>query len=115
VTIERAEVSEDVRAAGTGPDLASPYPLINRRRVTTTVDVKDGQTIVIGGLTQTQIVDQINKVPFFGDMPIVGHLFRHVDKQEQEAEVMIFISPQIVATPEQMPAMSVDDSWETSP
>ena len=34
-----------------------PYPLINRRRVTTTVDVKDGQTIVIGGLTQTQIVD----------------------------------------------------------
>lgn len=113
VTIERAEVSEDVRVAGTGSELSSPYPLINRRRVTTTVDVKDGQTIVIGGLTQTQIVDQVNKVPFFGDMPLLGHLFRHVDKQEQEAEVVIFISPQIVTAPEPTHAAGLDDPGES--
>jgi type II secretory pathway component HofQ len=110
VMIERAEVSEDVRAVGTGPDLSSPYPLINRRRVTTTVDVKDGQTIVIGGLTQTQVVDRVNKVPLLGDIPIVGCLFKHVDKHEQEAEVAIFISPQIV--PEPGLAAGLDDREE---
>jgi type II secretory pathway component GspD/PulD (secretin) len=96
VTIERAEVSEDVRGYGSGAELASPYPLINRRKVTTTVHVKDGQTIVIGGLNQTQLVDRVDKVPFLGDIPGLRWLFRRIEKQEQETEVMIFISPRIV-------------------
>jgi type IV pilus assembly protein PilQ len=100
VIIERAEVSEDVRSLGEGAELASPYPVINRRIVKTTVHVKDGQTIVIGGLNQTQIVDRLDKVPFFGDLPLIGWMFRRIDKQEQEAEVVIFISPQIVTAPE---------------
>jgi type II secretory pathway component GspD/PulD (secretin) len=100
VTIERAEVSEDVRGYGSGVELASPYPLINRRKVTTTVHVKDGQTIVIGGLNQTQLVDRIDKVPVLGDIPGIRWLFRRVEKQEKETEVVIFISPRIVRTPE---------------
>jgi type II secretory pathway component GspD/PulD (secretin) len=98
VQIERAEVSEDIRTADRNRDLEyNPYPLINRRRVTTSVDVKDGQTIVIGGLVQRQTVERISEVPWLSDLPGLGHLFRTVEAQERDAEVVIFISPRIVA------------------
>ncbi|QDV68502.1 Type II secretion system protein D precursor [Rosistilla carotiformis] len=96
VTIKRAEVSEDIRETGTDPDLANPYPLINRRYVTTTVDVRDGETITIGGLTHRQMIDRESRVPILGDIPWIGKMFRQVDKQNAEAEVTVFISPQIV-------------------
>ncbi len=98
VQISKAEVSEDIRSNETASNLSlSPYPIINRRTVTTNVDVNDGQTIVIGGLVQRQTVDRVNRVPFFGSLPVVGNLFRTIEQQEQEAEVAIFISPKIVA------------------
>lgn len=97
VNISKAEVSEDIRSISANPDLsANPYPIINRRVVTTDVNVRDGHTIVIGGLVQRQTVDRISRIPFFGDIPIAGKLFETVEKQEQEAEVAIFISPRIV-------------------
>lgn len=95
VKIEKAEVSEDIRTE----DLdirANPYPLINRRRVSTTVNVKDGETIVIGGLATRQTVDRVGRVPYLGDMPLFGKLFRIVEADEQDVEVVIFISPRLV-------------------
>lgn len=95
VDIEKAEVSEDIRTAN--PELAlNPYPVINRRSVSTTVDVKDGKTIVIGGLVQRQTVDRVSRVAGFCRLPIVGPLFKTVHRREQDAEVAIFISPRIV-------------------
>lgn len=97
VSIERAEVSEDIRSNSSNPELTNnPYPIINRRLVSTEVDVRDGHTIVIGGLVQRQTVDRINKVPFLSAIPLLGRLFQTVEKQEQDAEVAIFISPRIV-------------------
>jgi type II secretory pathway component GspD/PulD (secretin) len=96
VQIERAEVSEDIRESGTDPDLANPYPLINRRFVTTTVDVKDGETIVIGGLSHRQSVDRVSHIPVLGKLWGIGKYFQQIDKQEQQAEVTVFISPRIV-------------------
>lgn len=99
VEIEKAEVSEDIRTNDPSPETTTnPYPIINRRLVSTKVDVKDGSTIVIGGLVQRQTVDRVNRVPFLGAIPGVGHFFRTVEKQEQDAEVAIFISPRIVHT-----------------
>ncbi len=61
INIEKAEVSEDIRTVNT--DLAlNPYPIINRRSVSTTVHVKDGKTIVIGGLVQNETVERQNSV-----------------------------------------------------
>ncbi len=97
VLIERAEVSEDIRESGTNDNIANPFPLINRRTVATTVNVKDGHTIVIGGLTHRQKVDRVSRVPILCKMPLFGHIFQQVDKQEQEAEVAVFISPKIVS------------------
>ncbi|HAC90194.1 MAG TPA: protein transporter, partial [Planctomycetaceae bacterium] len=95
--IEKAEVSEDIRSNDSRPELnANPYPIINRRQVSTNVDVADGSTIVLGGLVQRQTVDRISKTPGFASLPMIGHLFRKIEKQEQDTEVAIFISPSIV-------------------
>lgn len=96
VKIDRAEVSEDIRSDETQANASDRFPVINRRSVSTTVKVLDGETIVIGGLTQRQKVDLRNKVPFFGDLPVVGRLFNRVEKIDSKAEVAIFISPRIL-------------------
>ena len=97
IHIEKAEVSEDVRSIDPQQQLNnSPYPIINRRNVATTVQVKDQQTIVIGGLMQRQTVDRESRIPYLGGLPFIGAAFRKIEKQEQDAEVAIFISPKIV-------------------
>lgn len=97
VAIAKAEVSEDIRSNATGSEItANSFPIINRRQVSTDVMVKDGHTIVIGGLVQRQTVDRVSRIPFFSSIPVAGKLFQTIEKQEQEAEVAIFISPRIV-------------------
>ncbi len=97
VQIDKAEVSEDIRTNDTRESITTnPYPIISRRQVSTKVNVPDGHTIVIGGLVQRQTVDRESRIPVLGDIPFAGHLFRTVEKQEQDAEVAIFISPRIV-------------------
>jgi len=97
IVIEKAEVSEDIRSLDSSQTAGNnPFPIINRRRVTTTVQVKDQQTVVIGGLMQRQTVDRENRIPYLGSMPGIGGVFRKIEKQEQDAEVAIFISPRIV-------------------
>ncbi|WP_233214565.1 type II secretion system protein GspD [Rhodopirellula bahusiensis] len=95
IDIEKAEVSEDVRNA-TSQLSINQYPIINRRSVSTTVTVKDGKTIVIGGLVQRETVDQINRIPGLSRLPGVGYLFQTTQRQTRDAEVVIFISPRIV-------------------
>ena len=98
IEIEKAEVSEDIRNANA--ELAvNPFPIINRRSVSTTVHVKNGKTIVIGGLVQRETVDRVNRVPGLSRIPGVGYLFETTQRQTREAEVVIFISPRIVMPP----------------
>lgn len=97
VQIERAEVSEDIRSQTTDRNLTlNPFPIINRRRVTTNVIVEDGKTIVIGGLVARQSVDRISRIPVLSALPGIGGLFERIEKQDQESEVVIFISPKII-------------------
>ncbi len=97
VKIEKAEVSEDIRTTDVNAAVANnPFPLINRRTVSTTVNVKDAETIVIGGLVQRQTVDRISRIPMLGSIPYAGRMFQTVEQLEQDAEVVIFISPRIV-------------------
>ncbi len=98
VEIAKAEVSEDIRNgdAGSSPG-GNGFPIINRRVVSTSVQVRDGHTIVIGGLVQRQTVDRISRVPGISSIPKLGKLFQIVEKVEQDVEVAIFISPRIVA------------------
>ncbi len=95
IDIEKAEVSEDVRSANTELAL-NPYPIINRRSVSTTVHVKDGKTIVIGGLVQRETIDKVNRIPGLSKIPLLGYLFETTQRSTRDAEVVIFISPRIV-------------------
>jgi hypothetical protein len=105
VTIEKAEVSEDIRTKEFRREIVdNPYPLINRRRVSTTVNVRDSETIVIGGLVTRQTVDRVSRVPGLGHCPGIGRFFEIVEKEEQDVEVVIFISPRLVP-----PACVVDE------
>ena len=99
VRIEKAEVSEDIRTSSINSEITeNPFPQINRRSVSTTVHVKDGETVVIGGLVQRQTVDRIARLPIFGAIPGMGRMFQKVEQTEQDAEVVIFISPRLVNT-----------------
>lgn len=96
VNIERAEVSEGLDNPSLAQGQSNTFPIINRRRVSTTVHVLDGETITIGGLVQRQQVERINKLPILGDIPYLGILFQQIDRHEEENEVVIFICPRIV-------------------
>lgn len=97
VQIEKAEVSEDIRSQTTDRNLVTnPFPIINRRRVTTNVTVGDGKTIVIGGLVARQTVDRISHVPGLRKAKGIGSIFERIEKQDKESEVVIFISPKII-------------------
>jgi type IV pilus assembly protein PilQ len=69
---------------------------IHKRSTETTVIVKDGETIVIGGLIKSKHEGGLKKVPFFGDIPIVGAAFRYKSKDESDRELIIFITPNII-------------------
>ncbi len=71
-------------------------PSINTREITTQVLVNDGQTVVLGGILQTTQREDDTKVPFLGDIPVLGHLFKSTSHQDDKDELMIFITPKIV-------------------
>jgi type IV pilus assembly protein PilQ len=71
-------------------------PSINTREISTQVLVNDGQTVVLGGILQTTNREDDTKVPFLGDIPILGHLFNNTNHQDDKDELMIFITPKIV-------------------
>lgn len=75
---------------------ALTLPTITRRYTDHVVRVKDGATIVIGGLINDQDVMEMTKVPILGDLPVLGNLFRHTHKTKDHSEVVIFITASIV-------------------
>ncbi|MBI4376082.1 MAG: type IV pilus secretin PilQ [Elusimicrobia bacterium] len=71
-------------------------PTVDSREAKTTVLVKDGETIVIGGLINDSASTQIAKVPLLGDIPIIGYLFRKKSVVRTRAELLIFVTPKIL-------------------
>ncbi len=69
---------------------------INKKEVDTTVQVANGDTVVLGGVYEGTRTNNTDKVPFFGDLPGVGFLFRHNSLQDLKTELLVFITPKIV-------------------
>ncbi len=90
------EVSE---ISGTVAFEGIDVPLINSKTAKTKVMVEDGNTLVIAGLIQSKDVDRVKKVPFLGDVPILGHVFRKKEQLTEKTDLIIFVTPHIV-TPE---------------
>jgi type IV pilus assembly protein PilQ len=71
-------------------------PSIDTREIITQVLVNDGQTVVLGGILDTTRTTQANKVPFFGDIPVLGNLFKSTTNINNKTELLIFITPKIL-------------------
>jgi general secretion pathway protein D len=96
----RQEISSVVATAqGVSQNLG---PTTNKREATTSVIVGDEQTIVIGGLIRDDYVKTENKVPFLGDIPILGWLFKYQSRTLDKTNLMIFLTPHILRDPVQM-------------
>jgi type IV pilus assembly protein PilQ len=71
-------------------------PSIDTRQVNTQVLVDNGETLVLGGIYERTQLDEVDKVPFFGDLPGVGWLFKTTRKTDDKAELLVFVTPKIV-------------------
>jgi type IV pilus assembly protein PilQ len=86
------DVNKDSRGTATTSGLA-----INTKHAKTTVQVENGGTVVLGGIyTQTEQNDE-SKIPFFGDLPVLGYLFKTTTVTNDKTELLIFITPKIIA------------------
>ena len=70
-------------------------PSIDTQNVKTQVLVANGETAVLGGIYEQTERNDVEKVPFFGDLPIIGNAFKHRTKQDDKTELLIFITPKI--------------------
>jgi pilus assembly protein CpaC len=87
-TIDPTGISVET-SAGTTPSLIT-------RRANTTVELRDGQSFAIAGLLQNDFLDNIQQMPWLGDVPVLGTLFRSTDYNRKETELVILVSPRLV-------------------
>ena len=86
------DVSKDSR----GENAGNAGPAINQKNVVTQVLVDNGGTVVIGGIFELEETNDEAKVPFFGDLPVVGNLFKNRSKLERKKELLVFVTPRII-------------------
>jgi type IV pilus assembly protein PilQ len=91
LTVSKDSVGQNVASATGGF-----VPSIDTREITTQVLVNDGQTVVLGGILETERRDTVNKVPFLGDVPGLGVLFRSKGRTDNKDELLIFVTPKIL-------------------
>jgi len=90
------DVSDDSVGQNVLSATGGSVPSIDTRQITTQVLVNDGQTVVLGGILDTTKSRTANKVPFFGDIPLLGYLFRSTTDINNKTELLIFITPKIL-------------------
>jgi len=92
LTVHKDSVGDIISTGGLG----GTVPSIDTRAVETQVLVSDGQTVVLGGIYETERRETINKVPFLGDIPFLGRLFKSKTRIDNKAELLIFVTPRIL-------------------
>jgi type IV pilus assembly protein PilQ len=86
------DVNKDSRGETTTQGVA-----IDTKHIKTQVLVENGGTVVIGGIFEMEETNQVNKVPLFGDLPVLGHLFRNTTKASNKREMLVFITPKMLS------------------
>jgi general secretion pathway protein D len=84
-------------------------PIFAKRSAQSRVGVQNGQTIVIGGLMEDKKTQTVDKVPFLGDIPLVGNAFKRNRLVKTKTELLIFLTPHVAARPEQLKQMGEDE------
>lgn len=89
----------DLKVNKDNPDftrMLNGVPPIDTQNVTTQVLVDNGETVVLGGVYEQYKAHQVSKVPFFGDLPLMGNLFRSTLNTDEKSELLIFVTPKIM-------------------
>ena len=77
-------------------EVFNSIPSINTNAVETQVLVDNGETVVLGGIFRSEQVKTISKTPFFGDLPLIGALFRYTQESDDKTELLVFITPKLI-------------------
>jgi general secretion pathway protein D len=95
---------KDTAAVGT----SNAGPSTTKRSIESQVVVDDGQIIVLGGLIEDRFIENKSKVPFLGDLPYLGALFRSESRQKRRTNLMVFLRPMVMRDAESTNRLSVD-------
>jgi general secretion pathway protein D len=93
------EIEQEVSSVNPASAIASDI-VTNKRTIKTTVQLEDGELLVLGGLIDDKVVDTVQKVPLLGDIPILGALFRSTTKSKVKQTLMVFIRATIIKDPD---------------
>jgi len=91
VEVRKDSVGREVNLGG-----GFVVPSIDTRNVLTQISVNNGDTAVIGGIYEETITNSVTKVPFLGDIPFLGYLFKTTGRTSLKQELLIFLTPRVV-------------------
>lgn len=96
------EISQEVSRVATETSVQSDSltPTIQQRKITSTINILSGQTVVLGGLIQESETDAQDKIPLLGDLPLLGPLFQNNNTQNTRTELIVIITPRIMRNAE---------------
>jgi general secretion pathway protein D len=100
VSVSADEPGASVNIAG------QDYPSVNARRTQASLNVKDGNTVVLSGLMRDTITRTASRVPLLGDLPLIGSLFRSTSSDREKSELLVFLTPHVVRTPAEAVALT---------
>ncbi|MGV0959957.1 MAG: type II and III secretion system protein family protein [Limnohabitans sp.] len=107
VASEVSEISKEPLVLSVGTT-NSILPAFTTRNVSTTVQLRDSQSLVIGGLMRNNITESIKAFPLLGEIPILGALFRSSEFNSELTELIVVVSPRLVKATDQAPALPTD-------
>jgi len=79
-----------------GAEVFNGVPTVDTKNVETQVLVNHGETVVLGGIYERNQRNQVERVPFFGELPVVGPLFRSTSRRDDKTELLVFVTPRIL-------------------
>ncbi len=91
-------------ALGAAEDVGVP---LSKREIENVVTIRDGETVVIGGLLSDEYQDTVSKVPFLGDIPILGWAFKSSSRELRKINLLVFLTPHIIRLPQDLELESI--------
>jgi general secretion pathway protein D len=92
----RLEVDGEISDVPEGATAGPGGPITNKRTIKTAVALKDGETVVLGGLQKETWAETTTKIPFIGDIPVLGRLFQTRSKQRLKQDLLIVLTPHVI-------------------
>ena len=90
-------------------------PIVNQREADTRVSVRDGETVILGGIIRKTVTTDRRKVPVLGDIPVLGQLFRSTTKENAKTELLVFMTPRIVRDAAEAQRLRLENEQKMSP